>query len=590
MLYNGFMAELIKLSPKHQAFVDKYLECWNGTQSYKFAYPGASDNTARNNAALLLAKDGIRAHIQARLSELHMSADEALARMTDIAKARITDFYTGDGNELDLSLFDTDPDGNLVPKRNAGLIKRIKIKRSTTQFGESVETELELHSAQRAQEKILELNGKFGNLTKEPVSGGASLQENTRFYLPADVIAPSFFSSYRAIKSGKYYEFCEYGGRGSTKSSFISLVIIELIKNNPDTHALVMRQIGNTLRDSVLAQLRWAISELGLSDQFKVTTNPMEITYIPTGQKIYFRGGDDPGKIKSIKTTFGYIGILWFEELDQFYGAEAIRKIEQSIRGGEKVYKFKSWNPPRTSASWVNRYIQIPKAGMWVHSSDYRSVPEEWLGQPWLDEAKHLQAVNPGAYEHEYLGVSNGTGGQIFENVECRKISDDEIAQFDHVLHGLDWGYFPDPLSYGKMHYDAARMILYIFGEYRANKQSNRQVWDALLKNNLTTTGDLIIADSAEPKSIADFRDYGANIRGAEKGPDSVDYSIKWLASRAKIVIDPERAPYHAQEFLEYELEQDKNGEFISAYPDKNNHAIDDTRYATNLIWRKKGL
>jgi phage terminase large subunit len=315
----------------------------------------------------------------------------------------------------------------------------------------------------------------------------------------------------------------------------------------------------------------------------------MEITYLPTGQKIYFRGGDDPGKIKSIKTTFGHIGILWFEELDQFHGAEAIRKIEQSIRGGEQVYKFKSWNPPRTSASWVNRYIHIPKSGMWVHSSDYLSVPEEWLGQPWLEEAAHLQAVNPGAYEHEYLGVSNGTGGQVFENVEVRKITDEEIAQFDHVLHGLDWGYFPDPLSYGKMHYDAARMIIYIFGEYRANKKSNRAAWDDLQKLGLATTGDLIIADSAEPKSIGDFRDYGATIRGAEKGPDSVDYSIKWLASRAKIIIDPERAPYHAQEFLEYELEQDKDGEFISAYPDKNNHAIDDVRYATNLIWRKRG-
>jgi phage terminase large subunit len=99
----------------------------------------------------------------------------------------------------------------------------------------------------------------------------------------------------------------------------------------------------------------------------------------------------------------------------------------------------------------------------------------------------------------------------------------------------------------------------------------------------------LIIADSAEPKSIADFREYGANIRGAEKGPDSVNYSMKWLQSLAKIVIDPARAPHHAQEFSEYELEQDRNGEFISAYPDKNNHAIDDVRYALNLLWRRPG-
>jgi phage terminase small subunit len=257
MLYNAFMSEteLPKLSPKHQVFVNKYLELWNATRAYMAAYPAVSETTARTNGSLLLVNTNIQAHIRARLNELHMSADEALARMTDIAKARITDFYTGDGNDLDLSLFDTDIDGNLVPKQNTGLIKRIKIKRSSTQFGESVETELELHNSQRAQEKILELNGRFGNLTKEPVSGG-SRADTVPFYLPADVIAPSFFASYRAVKSGKYYEFCEYGGRGSTKSSFISLAIIELIKNNPTTHALVMRQVAATLRDSVFAQLR----------------------------------------------------------------------------------------------------------------------------------------------------------------------------------------------------------------------------------------------------------------------------------------------------------------------------------------------
>jgi phage terminase large subunit len=139
------------------------------------------------------------------------------------------------------------------------------------------------------------------------------------------------------------------------------------------------------------------------------------------------------------------------------------------------------------------------------------------------------------------------------------------------------------------MHYDAARLTLYIFGEYRANKKSNREVYDELKKQGLLLPADLVIADSAEPKSIGDFRDYGASIRGAEKGPDSVNYSMKWLQSLREIVIDSSRCPYHAEEFLSYELEQDKDGEFISAYPDKNNHAIDDVRYATNLMWRRRG-
>ena len=128
---------------------------------------------------------------------------------------------------------------------------------------------------------------------------------------------------------------------------------------------------------------------------------------------------------------------------------------------------------------------------------------------------------------------------------------------------------------------------LYIYDEWRANKVSNRGIYDALAAKGID--GALLIADSAEPKSIADIRSYGANIRPAEKGPESVNYSMKWLQSLKAIVIDPVRCPATAQEFQDYELEQNKDGEFISSYPDKNNHHIDAVRYATNLIWRKRG-
>jgi phage terminase large subunit len=175
----------------------------------------------------------------------------------------------------------------------------------------------------------------------------------------------------------------------------------------------------------------------------------------------------------------------------------------------------------------------------------------------------------------------------VFENVQLRKISDDEIKQFDRCVRGQDWGFYPDPAHHSMVHYDAARMTLYIFGEYRAWKTSNRAVYDELVRRGLKND-ELIIADSAEPKSIADFWEYGASCRGAEKGPESVKYSIKWLQSIAAIVIDPERCPYTAQEFLEYEYEQDADGNYISEYPDHNNHAIDSVRYATNMIWAKK--
>lgn len=354
-------------------------------------------------------------------------------------------------------------------------------------------------------------------------------------------------------------------------------------------HALVMRQVANTLRDSVYAQLQWAISELGLSDEFKAIASPMEIEYLPTGQKIYFRGADDPGKIKSITPTFGYLGLVWFEELDQFHGQNSIRKIEQSIRGGDDTLYFKSFNPPPTKNNWANKYLLIPKDTQYQHTSNYLTVPPEWLGKTWLEEAEHLKNTNLKAYENEYLGLATNDGGMVFDNVKIRKIVDDEIAQFDRVLHGLDWGFYPDPASYGKMHYDAARRTLYIYGEGRYWKKSNEDLFKQLVEDKLITKTDLIIADSAEPKSVGDFKAYGANIRGAEKGPESVKYSIKWLQGLTAIIIDNERAPYHAEEFLNYEYERTKDDEIISEFPDKSNHAIDDTRYATNLIWRKRG-
>lgn len=407
--------------------------------------------------------------------------------------------------------------------------------------------------------------------------------------IPATMIAPVFAPVLFDIREHKYTEYVFPGGRGSTKSSFISTNVIDLIMTNPDMHAVVMRQVADTLRGSVYQQMLWAIEALGLSDEFHATVSPMEITRKSTGQKIYFRGADDPGKIKSIKVPFGYIGVLWFEELDQFVGPEAVRKIEQSvIRGGDVAYIFKSFNPPKSASNWANKYIKIPKATRIVVWSNYTQVPATWLGKPFIDEAEFLKKANPTAYENEYLGVANGTGGLVFDNVTIRKITDDEIKVFDRICNGVDWGWYPDPYHFVRCHYDAARLKLYIFMEYRCNKKSNRQTADKLKKLGLTAN-DLIICDSAEEKSVGDYRDYGFFARGAEKGPGSVEYSMKWLQSLTEIVIDNERCPETAQEFLEYEYERDKEGEVISGYPDKKNHGIDAVRYATNPIWKKRG-
>ena len=419
-------------------------------------------------------------------------------------------------------------------------------------------------------------------------------------FLPADVLAPSFLQLYRDVVAKGHTEYVLKGGRGSTKSSAVSLILIWLLLNNPDMHILAVRHVASTLRDSVYSQLKWAVDVLGLTDKFRTLVNPMEMEYLPTGQKIYFRGADDPAKVKSIKPRFGYIGALWFEELDQFHGEEAIRKIEQSaIRGGDEAFIFKSFNPPRAINNWANKYVKIPKATQYQHESNFLTVPKEWLGRAFLEEAEHLRLVNPGAYEHEYMGVANGAGGMVFENVVIRKITDEEIygapdqfgvkvGGFDRVLHGIDFGYYPDPAHYARVSYDPARLTLYIWGERRWYKASNRKVYDELVQYGLTPE-DTLICDSAEPKSIADFREYGLAARGAEKGPESVTYSMKWLQSLKEIVIDIERAPEAAEEFLTYEYEVTKDGDIINDYPDLNNHAIDAVRYATNFIWRRRG-
>ena len=414
--------------------------------------------------------------------------------------------------------------------------------------------------------------------------------------IPAKDMASSFVDVYRDILNRNHREYYFEGGRGSTKSSVISEIIIELLENNPRMCAVILRKVKDTLKDSVYAQLEWAIDTLdetypGLKNRWKLTKSPLEMVNLKTGQIIYFRGADDYGKIKSLKTPKDmYVGITWYEEFDQFAGMMEIRKINQSlIRGGEDFIQFYSYNTPASSQHFVNIEKLIPKDSRLVHLSDYRTVPKEWLGQAFIDEANFLKDINEKLYRNEYLGEMTGVGGNVFENVELREITDEEINNFDYIYMGMDFGWFPDPLAWTKCSYDPSQKTLYIFDEFVVNKMSNADVWQHLKDEKGVTEDDLIISDSAEPKSIGDFKAYGSLMRGAEKGPGSVEYSMKWLSSLAKIVIDQRRCPTSAQEFSTYEFEQDKDGNYISGYVDANNHCIDSIRYALNNIWKKKG-
>ncbi len=400
-------------------------------------------------------------------------------------------------------------------------------------------------------------------------------------------IPDRFHQAIRDIRDKEHLEYVFKGGRGSTKSTTVGMTIIELMKNNHDIHAVVCRKVGNTIKDSVYNKIKWAIGKQEFTEEFDSKLSPMEITLKSTGQKIYFRGADDPDKIKSINPEFGYIGILWFEELDQFAGPEEIRKIEQSaIRGGNLAWIFKSFNPPKTMNNWANKYVLEPKENRIVHSSTYLDVPKKWLGQPFIDEAEHLKEVNPNAYEHEYMGIANGNGGNVFEYLEIRDITDEEISRMDRIFAGVDYGWYPDAFCYLRTYYDSAREKIYLIDELYVNKWSNSKTADWIKKKGYDDY--TMICDSAEPKSVNDFRDAGLPARGAIKGPGSIEYGFKFLQTKT-LVIDPKRTPNAYKEITEYEYDRDKEGNVISGYPDGNDHAISALRYAYEPLFNKRG-
>lgn len=412
-----------------------------------------------------------------------------------------------------------------------------------------------------------------------------SKSDESKYELPARVLGKAFVDINRQIKPNIEYVF--EGGRGGLKSSFVAFKIVELIKNNPQMHACITRQVAGTLKDSVYANMKWAINELGLMEEFECKVSPLEIKYIKTGQTIYFRGLDDETKLKSIKPEFGYIGILWKEEKDQMKGDAQERSVNQSVlRGGDESYDFSSYNPPKSKSNWVNRIKLIPNPKRVIHHSSYLEAPAEWLGQKFIDDAAHLKEINPEAYEHEYLGVPNGDGGNVFEYLEIRDITDEEISHMDRIFAGVDYGWYPDAFCYLRTYYDSAREKIYLIDELYVNKWSNSKTADWIKKKGYDDY--TMICDSAEPKSVNDFRDAGLPARGAIKGPGSIEYGFKFLQTKT-IVIDPKRTPNTYKEITEYEYDRDKEGNVISGYPDGNDHAISALRYAYEPLFNRRG-
>ena len=399
-------------------------------------------------------------------------------------------------------------------------------------------------------------------------------------------IAPSFYDLHHDLKEDRYSEYWLKGGRGSTKSSFISVEIVLGMLQDPDTNAVAFRRYGNELRDTVYGQFEWAIRMLGVEDEFTFMYSPMQIIRNSTGQKIVFKAADNPRKIKSINLGRGYIKYVWFEECDQFNGMRDIRNILQSVFRGINMRRisFFSFNPPESPRAWTNAETKLTKLGRRVHHSTYLTVPREWLGDIFIAEAEHLKKTNNIAYRHEYLGEEVGTGLEVFNNVTIREITPEERAMFDNLRQGLDFGYAADPVAFVRKHYDATRRRLYFLNEYTGINISNRKLYE----ETKAFHDVLSTCDSAEPKSIAELHSYGMRVRGAKKGPDSVEYGIKFMQGMEEIVIDPNTCPLASKEFVMYALKRDKNGDIISSFPDKDNHTIDAARYGLEADMRAR--
>lgn len=413
------------------------------------------------------------------------------------------------------------------------------------------------------------------------------------------LIGRDFFRPHMLIAREAQTEFWCKGGRGSLKSSWASIELVKHIEDHPGEHAAAVMKRKNSLRDAVYAQVVWAIHELGLDDEYEMPVSTLKIRKKSTGQIIFFAGCDDPHKSKGLKPPFGHIGFLWFEETDQFKGMSEIRTVRQSAaRGGERTFVVYTYNPPRTRDNWANREADRRRdSGEEVFDSCYLDAPPEWLGAQFIAGAEDLKETDEQAYRHEYLGEPVGYGGQIFDRVEFREVTDEEIASFERLHAGQDFGWFPDPWAFTLSEWQPGQHAIVTFAELGGNKvlptEAARRIRDALTWSDGKGRDPVyhrlrVLSDDAAPDQIQAQRDEGVDARSAGKGGlRTMSYrfmqSVTW-------VIDPARCPNLAREVREAEFEMDENtGEYSGDYPDGNDHWIDATRYAFMDIVTRRG-
>jgi len=416
-------------------------------------------------------------------------------------------------------------------------------------------------------------------------------------------IAPVYLPLHEDIKAAAHQYYNLPGGRGSGKSSFCALEIVNGIMQDQtgESSAIVFRRTANTMRESVYSQIAWAIDILDVGDLWRGSVSPMCWTYRPTGAQILFRGLDDSSKLKSIKPRRGFFRFIWLEEFSELPGENFTRSVMQSVqRGGSAFTVFRSFNPPINASNWANVFIARPDPRAITLHTTYLDVPAQWLGDDFILEAERLQEINEQAYKHEYLGEATGSGGEVFPNVTVRTITDDEINELQYIYAGVDFGFSVDPAVFMRVAYDSKHDTVYLIDEIYKKHLSNNELADAIKAKGYEYTGQyekagyfggyevykekqVIVCDSAEPKSINDLRNGGLKCIACQKYPGSVIYGVKWLQNR-RIVIDPARTPNAHREFISYEYMTTKDGEFLADVPDKDNHCIDAVRYALDRL------
>lgn len=389
-----------------------------------------------------------------------------------------------------------------------------------------------------------------------------------------------FKGRYKAVK----------GSRASKKSSTQSLKVITEIIENPNINWLVVRKVERTLRDSCYAQLKWAIHRLKVDNFFKCSTSPLEITYKPTGQKILFRGLDNPLKVTSITVEVGSLCRLWIEEAYEITSEDAFDRLDESIRGQlpkgmyhQVVLTFNPWS----DRHWLKkRFFDEPSKNVLAMTTNY--MCNEFLSEADLVLFEEMKK-NPRRYRTAGLGEWGIVEGLVYENWEERVFDVHEISIRPSVrsAFGMDFGYVNDPSTLFCGLVDTVAREIYVFDEMYEKGMSNEDIKDRV--SEMGYSKERIKADSAEPKSIAYLRKAGlTRIRAAKKGPDSIRAGIS-IIQDYKIIIHP-RCVNFITEISNYTWDKDKFDNAINKPIDDFNHLMDAMRYAMEDFDGRKGV